>query len=106
MKTIAWTAPALMLLAASSAQAQAGGQEALYARTLAASCASCHGTDGHTASGAGLPALAGMPRDYVAAQLRAFKAGARPSTIMTQLSKGFSEAQIDVLATYFSNQKP
>ena len=37
---------------------------------------------------------------------RAFKAGSRPSTIMGQLSKGFSEAQIDQLAGYFSTLKP
>ena len=48
----------------------------------------------------------GRPRDVLAAQLRAFKAGTRPSTIMGQLSKGFSEQQIDQLAAYFSAVKP
>ncbi|RYY70833.1 MAG: c-type cytochrome, partial [Comamonadaceae bacterium] len=68
-------------------------------------CASCHGTDGRTVAGSPIAPLAGMPRDYVATQLRAFKAGTRPSTIMTQLAKGYSEAQIDQLAAYFAAQK-
>lgn len=102
MKT-GWIAPALLLIGAS---AHAQGQDALYVRSLAANCASCHGTDGRTIGGAGIPGLAGMPGPYIAAQLRAFKAGTRPSTVMTQLSKGFSDAQIDQLAGYFSAQKP
>jgi cytochrome subunit of sulfide dehydrogenase len=79
-------------------------QEALYLRTLAANCAQCHGTDGRTAPGSALPAIAGMPRDYLLAQLEAFKAGTRPSTIMQQLARGYSDAQLDQLATYFAAQ--
>lgn len=97
-------APALLLMLAASANAQ--GQDALYVKSLAANCAGCHGTDGRTVGGAGIPGLAGMPGPYIAAQLRAFKAGTRPATVMTQLSKGFSDAQIDQLAGYFSAQKP
>lgn len=98
---IGWTAPALLLLAAS---AQAQGQDALYVRSLAATCAACHGTDGRVVGDA-MPALAGQSREALATKLRAFRAGAQPSTIMTQLSKGFSEAQVDQLAAYFSAQK-
>jgi cytochrome c553 len=39
------------------------------------------------------------------AQMKAFKAGTRPATIMHQLSKGYSDAQIETLATYFAAQK-
>lgn len=102
------TAPwkiAACLLAATGASAHAQDPSALYVRSLAATCASCHGTDGRTVAGSPIAPLAGMPRDYVATQLRAFKAGTRPSTIMTQLAKGYSEAQIDQLAAYFAAQK-
>lgn len=92
------------LLFAASAHAQ--GQDALNVRSLAATCAACHGTDGRVVGDGSVIGLAGLPRDLLAAQLRAFKAGTRPSTIMTQLSKGFSEAQIDQLAGYFSALKP
>jgi cytochrome c553 len=93
---------ALLLAAVAHAQ----GQDALNVRSLAATCAACHGTDGRPVAGGTVPALAGLPRADLAAQLRAFKAGARPSTIMGQLSKGFSEAQIDQLAAYISALKP
>ena len=98
------TATGVALLLAASAHAQ--GQEALHVRSLAATCAACHGTDGRVVGDGSVPGLAGLPRDAIASQLRAFKAGSRPSTIMTQLSKGFSEAQIDQLAVYFSALRP
>ena len=43
--------------------------------------------------------------DQLATQLKAFKTGSRPSTVMGQLSKGFSDAQLEQLADYFSRQK-
>jgi cytochrome c553 len=100
--TLAVAAGALLLAAAAHAQ----GQEALQLRSLAATCAACHGTDGRPVDGSRVPALAGLPRDDLAAQLRAFRSGTRSSTIMGQLSKGFSESQIDQLAAYFSALKP
>ena len=92
----------VLLLAAGSATAQE--RELLYARSVAASCAQCHGTDGRPAAGSSLPALAGMERGALAAQLKAFKAGTRPATVMHQLSKGYSDAQIDMIASYFATQ--
>jgi sulfide dehydrogenase cytochrome subunit len=97
-------AAAIALLLAASAHAQ--GQEALNVRSLAATCAACHGTDGRVVGDGSVLGLAGLPSAVIASQLRAFKAGTRPSTIMGQLSKGYSEAQIDQLAAYFSVIKP
>ncbi|MEO7885466.1 c-type cytochrome [Polaromonas sp.] len=94
--------------AGAQAQAQAqsvGTQEALYARSLAATCANCHGTDGKAAKGSALTSLAGLDKGYIVAQMKAFKAGTRPATVMHQISKGFNDAQIESLATYFSAQK-
>jgi cytochrome subunit of sulfide dehydrogenase len=76
---------------------------AIAARYLAANCANCHGTDGRAQQG-GFN-LAGLPKDYIIAQMTAFKTGARPATIMHQLSKGYSDAQIALMAEYFSKQK-
>jgi cytochrome c553 len=83
----------------------ASAQEALYLRTLAAGCAQCHGTDGRAAPGSALPSLAGMPRDHLVEQLKAFKAGTRASTIMQQVARGYSDAQIEQLAGFFAVQK-
>lgn len=80
-------------------------QDALYLSTLAATCANCHGTEGRPVAGSPLPPLAGMPREQMLARLQAFKSGAQPATIMHQLSKGFSDSQLEQLAAYFAAQK-
>ncbi len=72
-------------------------------RYLAANCANCHGTEGRAAQG-GFN-LAGLPKDYFIAQMAAFKSGSRPATIMHQIAKGYSDAQIAAMADYFSKQK-
>jgi sulfide dehydrogenase cytochrome subunit len=97
---------ALAALAPLAAYAQAAGPDAMRVRSMAATCAQCHGTDGRSAPGSALPSLAGMPREQIAGRLKAFKAGTQPATIMHQLSKGYSDAQIEQLAGFFAAQKP
>ena len=80
-------------------------KEALYTKSLAATCANCHGTNGKVVSGSPVVGLAGLPADYIASQMKAFKSGALPATVMHQLAKGFSDAQIDQMAAYFAAQK-
>ncbi|RZJ06647.1 MAG: c-type cytochrome [Haliea sp.] len=95
----------LALLSGASFSASAQDKDALYLQSLAATCANCHGTGGRSAEGSVVPSLAGMPRDAMVAQMKAFKAGTRPATIMHQLAKGYSEAQIEQLAAWFAAQK-
>jgi len=94
-----------LLAAAAPLAAQAQNQNTVSVRSLAATCASCHGTDGRAAPGSTMPPLAGMQRDAMLTQLKAFKAGTRPATIMTQLAKGYTDAQLEQLAGYFAAQK-
>ena len=86
------------------AQADAG-KEALYVKSLAATCANCHGTNGKAVDGSSVVSIAGLDKAYTIAQMKAFKNGTRPATIMHQLSKGYSDAQIEQLASYFAAQK-
>ncbi len=100
--------PALLVvlgsLMAGAAQAQTvSPQEALYVKALAATCANCHGTAGQAVVGSANATLAG--RTDIGAQMRAFKSGARSATVMHQLAKGYSDAQIDAIAAYFAAQK-
>jgi cytochrome subunit of sulfide dehydrogenase len=95
---------ATVLCFANRAQAQSS-PEALYTKSLAATCANCHGTNGAVVSGSPVVGLAGMPKEYFAAQMIAFKTGTRPATVMHQLAKGYSDAQIVQLATFFASQK-
>ncbi len=78
-------------------------QDVNTGRNLAAACAICHGTNG--ANAGGLPNIAGQPSDYLARQMRDFRDGKRAATIMHQISKGYTDQQIDLLASYFAAQK-
>jgi cytochrome subunit of sulfide dehydrogenase len=86
-----------------SAHAQSAQQ--LNIRSLAATCANCHGTNGKAQDGSAVVSLAGLPKDYIVAQMNAFKSGARSATVMHQLAKGYSDAQIEQIAGYFAAQK-
>ena len=90
-------------LAAPPAAAQ--NAQALQLRSLAATCANCHGTEGRAVEGSAVPGLAGMPAAYLTEQMKAFKAGTRSATVMHQLAKGYSDAQIDQVVAYFAAQK-
>ncbi|MFN3415510.1 MAG: c-type cytochrome [Caldimonas sp.] len=96
-------AAALACMAAGGAAAQ--DAQALYVRSLAATCANCHGTDGRAVQGSQVPTLAGMPQVYIVEQMKAFKAGTRTATVMHQLAKGYSDEQIQQIAAYFAAQK-
>ena len=73
-----------------------------HARNMAASCAACHGTNGNSVGGA--PTLAGINKDYFIAQMKDMKSGARQTTVMNKHAKGYNDAEIAQMATYFSAQ--
>ena len=76
----------------------------LGVRALAANCAACHGTNGNSVGGA-VPGLAGTNKEYFVAQMKAFKEGKREATLMHQIAKGYSEAEIAAIADFFAAQK-
>jgi cytochrome c553 len=95
----------LLLAAALLAAAPVAAQDTA-GRNLAAPCAICHGTEGRpSTTDSPLIPLAGLPRDHVATQMRAFRDGKRPATVMHQIAKGYNDAQIDALAAWFAAQK-
>ena len=69
---------------------------------MAASCAACHGTNGRAAPGSTVAGLAGRSRDDLVQVMGQFKAGQRPATVMHQIAKGYTEAEIAAMADYFS----
>jgi cytochrome c553 len=68
-------------------------------------CAACHGADGHGTAPTN-PNLAGQHGDYIAAQLAAFKSGARPSPIMQGMAAPLSPEDMKAVGAYYSSQKP
>ncbi|OGA70196.1 MAG: cytochrome C [Betaproteobacteria bacterium RIFCSPLOWO2_12_FULL_68_20] len=97
--------PLLLAAALAATPFCASAQQAAEGRNLAAGCAICHGTEGRPAPNAPLVPLAGLPRDYLATQMRAFRDGKRPATVMHQIAKGYSDPQIEAMATWFAAQK-
>jgi len=79
---------------------------ALHQSALAATCANCHGPEGRVTPGSAVPSLAGMPSTYIVTQMKAFKDGSRPATVMHQISKGYTDAQIQSVSDYFASLKP
>ncbi len=77
--------------------------DALQVRGMAASCSACHGT--HGVAQPGLDSLAGQSKDDFLKKMQDFKSGKKPATLMHQLSKGYSDEQIEQLAGYFSALK-
>ena len=71
-------------------------------RYVAANCANCHGTAGRT-SGA-VPSIAGLQKSYFVEQMRLFRDGKRPATVMHQIAKGYSDQQVEELADFFGRQ--
>jgi sulfide dehydrogenase cytochrome subunit len=99
-------APLLALCLAGSINAQA--QDADLARNLAAQCASCHAPGGKEPVG-GMAALAGRGKSEIIGLMNDFKSGKRTGaegTVMPQLAKGYSDAQIALIADYLARQKP
>jgi sulfide dehydrogenase cytochrome subunit len=93
----------ILVLASLCSGAAAQSLESEHGRDLAAACATCHGTNG--ANAGGLPDLAGQPRERIAQLLRDFRGGKQPATIMHQVSKGYTDAQVEALAFFFASQK-
>ncbi|MBM3384148.1 MAG: cytochrome C [Betaproteobacteria bacterium] len=92
---------ATLALAASPAIAQD-----VQGRNLASACAICHGTEGRVVPDKSpLIPLAGLPSDHIASQMRAFRDGKRPATVMHQIAKGYTEAEINAMAAWYAAQK-
>jgi cytochrome c553 len=77
-------------------------QDALLARNLAATCFNCHGTDGHAVGE--MSPLAGLPSEKMLTQMADYRSGALPATVMHQIARGYTDAQLRLIAEYFAAQ--
>lgn len=92
----------LVLLAGPRPATAETAAEDLQARSLAATCASCHGTGGQ-ARGEIKP-LAGRPADRIVAAISDFRSGTAPATVMHQIAKGYTDDQVRRIAAWFAAQ--
>ncbi|MFV8824062.1 c-type cytochrome [Thauera sp. WH-2] len=78
-------------------------QDPNLARNLAATCANCHGTNGHSVGG--MDSLAGESKEKLMQKLADFRSGDKPATIMHQIAAGYTDEQLDLITTWFAEQK-
>jgi len=90
---------------ATAATSAATTSAATHQRSLAATCAHCHGGPRQAAGDDEFPRLAGRPAAELYAQLLAFRSGERRATVMQQLAKGYTPEQLQSIADYFAAQK-
>ena len=92
---------ALALLAAASPALSADPN---LARNLAATCANCHGTNGQAVPDGAMARLVGLSKADLLQRLNEYRNGQRPGTIMHQIAKGYTEAQLELIAGYYAAQ--
>lgn len=73
------------------------------APAVASQCVSCHGPAGQSEN-EDWPSLAGQKQSYLLQQLKDFKSGARPHPMMAPVVANLKDADLPVLASYFSQQ--
>lgn len=93
MKLLKFTFAAALLVASTFVLAEVPAK--------AGACASCHGAQG-VSNNPLWPDLAGQKSGYLAIQLAAFRDGVRQNAVMDAFVKGLSDADIQSIATYYS----
>ena len=84
---------AIVALLATGSQPVPGADDA---RALAAGCRSCH--QGDTV----IPSLDDQTREALLGKLRGFRDGTLPGTVMPELVKGYTAAQLEAIAGYLA----
>jgi cytochrome c553 len=105
---LAFTLVVLTLAACGGTGPQGGGSDTTVAGTVHV-CSSCHGPEGRSISPT-FPRLAGQQKDYLVAQLQAFRdktrADPHAQTYMWGMAAQLSDSTIDGIANYYSSQAP
>jgi cytochrome c553 len=74
-------------------------------KTVAASCAGCHGEAG-VSKIPGMPSLVGLDPKYLITAMKAYKDGQRKELMMKSLLASISDADINNIALYYALEKP
>lgn len=89
-----------VLLAQGWPMSDAAAQTTAAAAMLAAPCGACHGPGG--VSPGAIPSIAGLDAATLAARMREFRTAGPEVTIMNRIARGYTDAEIDLLAQYFA----
>ncbi len=88
-----------------SSFAQNADAAKLYNRSLAATCANCHGTDGKGVPEGGMPLINNLSSQEMLKKLMDYKSGALEGTIMPQLAKGYTDEQLQTIANQLGKKQ-
>jgi cytochrome c553 len=69
----------------------------------AASCSGCHPTSARVTSP--VPRLAGLDRAAIVRAMQDFRSGQRASTVMDRIAKGFTDDEIQAIASWYATQR-
>jgi len=69
----------------------------------AAACSGCHAVN--PAAETPVPKINGRNAEETVALMAAFRTGARPSTVMNRIAKGFTEEETRDIAVWLASQK-
>ena len=94
---------AISLLLAGALSAASAQALDTKARFMAANCAYCHGPEG--ISRGAIPSLAGLEKGYFVEQMKAFRDGSRPATVMQKHAMGYTDAEFEQLGAWFAAHK-
>ena len=104
----AFASVALTVAACGGAQRAGSSADSTVVGTVHV-CSSCHGSEGRSVSPT-FPRLAGQQKDYLVAQLQAFRdktrADPHAQTYMWGMAAQLSDQNIDAIATYYASQTP
>ena len=67
-------------------------------------CVGCHGPVG--VGSPPIASLAGRPKADIEAALIAFRKNERPNSVMGRIARGYTDAEITAVATFYAAQKP
>jgi len=79
-----------------------GPAHAAEAPPGASSCTGCHAST--RIADSAIPRIAGRKAADIVTAMRDFRSGARPSTVMGRIAKGFDDQQTDAIAAWFAAQ--
>ena len=99
--TIALTAGAMFGLIGVNSASAAEADASMLANT----CNGCHGPDG-VSQGPATPTIAGMNKYYLKESMTDYRDDPklRPATVMDRIAKGYTDAEIDAIADYYSKK--
>lgn len=101
MKAIQLSFAAIAVSVVAMAWAPQAVADVERAAMVTTSCFACHSIDGT----GNMPNLVGYPPDILVMQMRMFKDGTRPATIMDRIAKGYEDPDFVLMGEYFGTIK-